>query len=51
MAKVTPFVGERLKYRVAKTLLRGQEVFDRSRDRFTRAEVRALRATDTALQG
>lgn len=51
MAKVTPFVGERLKYRVSRTLLRGREVFDRSRDRFTHADVRALQATDTALQG
>jgi len=30
MAKVTPFVGERLKYRVVKTYLRGEEAFDRA---------------------
>ncbi len=41
-AKVTPFVGERLKYRVSKTYLRGQEVYDRAGDSFTRADVEAL---------
>lgn len=42
MAKVTPFVGERLKYRVSKTFLRGREVFTRDGDQFTRGDVRAL---------
>ena len=42
LAKVTPFVGERLKYRVSKTYLRGREVFDSAGDRFTRGDVRAL---------
>ena len=42
MAKVTPFVGERLRYRVSKTYLRGREVYDRAKDRFARGDVRAL---------
>ena len=42
MARVTPFVGERLKYRVAKTFIRGVEVYDRAGDTFTRGDVRAL---------
>lgn len=42
MAKVTPFVGERLAYRVARTLIRGQEVFNREPESFSRADVRSL---------
>jgi dihydroorotase len=30
LGKVTPFVGERLRYRVLKTFLRGEEAFDRA---------------------
>lgn len=41
-AKVTPFVGERLQFRVATTYIRGEEVFDRESDTFTRVNVQAL---------
>ncbi len=40
---VTPFVGERLKYLVVKTYLRGEEAFDRASGTFTRRAVRHIR--------
>jgi dihydroorotase len=43
LAKVTPFVGERLKYRVMKTFLRGKEVYDAETKTFTQEPVRQLR--------
>jgi dihydroorotase-like cyclic amidohydrolase len=45
LAKMTPFVGERLKYRVMKTVLRGEEVYDAETRRFTHEPVRQLRLT------
>jgi dihydroorotase len=45
LAKVTPFVGERLKYRVMKTFLRGEEVYDAETKTFTHKPVRQLRLT------
>lgn len=41
--KVTPFVGEKLKYRIGKTFLRGVEVFDALTRAFTRTPVRHIR--------
>lgn len=41
-AKVTPFVGERLKYRVTKTFLRGEEAYDAATATFTRRPVRRV---------
>jgi dihydroorotase-like cyclic amidohydrolase len=41
--KVTPFVGERLQYRIRKTFLRGVQVFDAERDVFIRTSVRQIR--------
>jgi dihydroorotase-like cyclic amidohydrolase len=40
--KVTPFVGERLKYRVVKTFLRGEEAYDAETRGFTRRPVRRV---------
>ncbi len=42
-AIVTPFIGDRLQYRVIKTFIRGEEAFDRATMRFTRCAVRQLR--------
>ncbi len=42
MGKVTPFVGERLGYRVIKTFLRGEEVFDRETRTHQRRPVRRV---------
>lgn len=42
MGKVTPFTGERLSYRVLKTFLRGEEVFDRETRTHRRAAVRRM---------
>jgi dihydroorotase-like cyclic amidohydrolase len=42
LAKVTPFVGERLKYRVLKTLLRGAEAYDAATATFQRVPVRRI---------
>jgi dihydroorotase-like cyclic amidohydrolase len=41
--KVTPFAGERLAYRVRKTFLRGEEVYDAATGQFTRTSVRRVR--------
>jgi dihydroorotase-like cyclic amidohydrolase len=41
--KVTPFVGERLKYRVMKTFLHGEEIYDAGAGAFTRGAVRQFR--------
>jgi dihydroorotase-like cyclic amidohydrolase len=43
MGKVTPFVGERLNYRVVKTFLRGAEAYDAASRTFQRRPVRAVR--------
>ncbi len=40
--RVTPFCGDRLKYRVAKTFLRGEEVYDRETRTHTRRPVRRV---------
>ena len=40
--RVTPFCGDRLKYRVAKTFLRGEEVYDRESRTHTRRPVRRV---------
>jgi dihydroorotase len=44
MGKVTPFVGERLKYRVIKTFLRGEEVFDRATRTHQRRPVKCVQS-------
>ena len=41
--KVTPFVGEKLRYRIRKTFLRGVEVFDAESGVFTRTPARHIR--------
>ncbi len=41
--RVTPFVGQYLKYRIRKTLLRGTEVFDAETRKITRVPVRHVR--------
>jgi dihydroorotase len=41
--KVTPFVGEKVKYRVRKTYIRGTEVFDAETRSFTRVPVKHIR--------
>jgi len=43
-AIVSPFIGERLNYRVAKTFLRGAEVYDRETRSFKRMAVRQIAA-------
>ncbi len=43
LGKVTPFVGERLKYRVVKTFLRGEEAYDAVNSEFKRWAVRQVR--------
>lgn len=48
LGKVTPFVGERLKYRAAKTFLRGEEAYDQATGTFNRLAVRQASATATA---
>ena len=40
--RVTPFCGDRLKYRAAKTFLRGEEVYDRETRTHTRRPVRRV---------
>lgn len=40
--KVTPFVGERLKYRVMKTFLRGEEAYDATTGTFRRLPVKRV---------
>lgn len=40
---VTPFVGQRLAYRVNRTYLRGEVAYDRATDAFTRRAVRQIR--------
>lgn len=40
--KVTPFVGERLRYRVAKTFIRGEEAYDASTETFKRVAVKQV---------
>lgn len=42
LGKVTPFVGERLEYRVLKTFLRGEEAYDASSGTFRRLSVRRI---------
>jgi dihydroorotase-like cyclic amidohydrolase len=42
---VSPFIGERLNYRVAKTFLRGTEVYDRESRSFKRVPVRQIAAS------
>jgi dihydroorotase-like cyclic amidohydrolase len=42
LGKVTPFVGERLQYRVLKTLLRGAEAYDAATATFRRVPVRRI---------
>ena len=42
MGKVTPFCGDRLRYRVLKTFLRGEVAFDRETATHTRREVRCI---------
>ncbi|HEX7115532.1 MAG TPA: dihydroorotase family protein [Steroidobacter sp.] len=44
LGKVTPFVGDRLKYRVVATYLRGERVYDASSRTFTRTPVKQIRA-------
>lgn len=44
LGKVTPFVGERLKYRALKTFLRGEEAYDYATRTFRRLAVRQARA-------
>jgi dihydroorotase len=44
MGKVTPFTGERLSYRVLRTFLRGEAVFDRETGTHRRAAVRRVEA-------
>ncbi len=41
--KVTPFVGEKLKYCIRKTFLRGAEVLNADTRKFTRVPVRHVR--------
>jgi dihydroorotase-like cyclic amidohydrolase len=43
LGKVTPFVGERLKYRIVKTFLRGEEAYDAATATFRRYPVRQIR--------
>lgn len=43
-AIVSPFIGERLNYRVAKTFLRGAEVYERETRSFKRASIRQIAA-------
>jgi dihydroorotase len=43
LVKVTPFVGERLKYRVVKTFLRGQEAYDAVNGEFKRLPIQQVR--------
>jgi dihydroorotase-like cyclic amidohydrolase len=43
LGKVTPFVGERLKYRVVKTFLRGEQVYDAATGEFKRVPIRQIR--------
>ena len=40
--KVTPFCGDRLRYRVLKTFLRGEQAFDRESGTHTRRSVRRI---------
>ena len=42
MGRVTPFCGDRLRYRVVRTLLRGEVAFDRDTGAHTRREVRRV---------
>jgi dihydroorotase-like cyclic amidohydrolase len=42
MGRVTPFAGERLRFRTKKTFLRGQEVFDRATGTHTRVDVKRV---------
>jgi dihydroorotase-like cyclic amidohydrolase len=44
LGRVTPFVGERLKYKAAKTFLRGEEAYDAATGTFRRLAVRQARA-------
>ncbi|HEX7115531.1 MAG TPA: dihydroorotase family protein [Steroidobacter sp.] len=48
MGKVTPFVGERLSYRVAKTFLRGAEVYDAESRTFSRQPVRSVHTHESS---
>lgn len=43
LGKVTPFVGERLKYRVVKTFLRGEEAYDAASGELKRLPIRQVR--------
>jgi dihydroorotase-like cyclic amidohydrolase len=43
LGKVTPFVAEPLKYRVMKTYLRGEEVYDAATRTFRRSRVARVR--------
>jgi len=42
LGKVTPFVGERLSYRVVKTFLRGEEAYDAASRTFRRVSVHRI---------
>jgi dihydroorotase-like cyclic amidohydrolase len=42
LGKVTPFVGERLHYRVIKTFLRGEEAYDADSGTFRRLPVKRI---------
>lgn len=42
MGKVTPFVGERLSYRVTRTFLRGEQAYDAASGTFNRVPVRSV---------
>jgi dihydroorotase-like cyclic amidohydrolase len=44
LGKVTPFVGERLKYRAAQTFIRGELAYDAAARQFNRLAVRQARA-------
>ena len=41
---ISPFIGERLNYRVTRTFLRGAEVYDRETRSFKRVAVRQIAA-------
>jgi len=44
LGRVTPFAGDRLKYRVLQTFLRGEQVYDAASGTFTHVPVRQVRA-------
>ena len=44
LGKVTPFTGDRLKYRVLQTFLRGEQVYNAATRTFVRAPIRQIRS-------